>query len=344
MPGKGLFMEHYIAIDNVCAWPNLTLLPDGTIAAVIYNQPHHAGWEGDVDCWISEDSGCRWKFRSTVARHEPTTNRMNVAAGLVHDGSFIVIASGWLHRVPPGGIVTDEYCGKGKILPPVVCRSYDNGNSWITDGKVENQDGLPYLVPFGDIVRLPGGVAGASFYWEDTSFLFQSADNGKTWTKLSEIGRNCNETALLALEDGQILAAARTRDGAVDFFSSPDAGKSWQRCGRITQEGQHPAHILHLADGSILLQYGVRNYGYWGVACRVSRDNGKTWSWPFRLLHLEEGNFDCGYPSSIQSADGTIITAYYAATSRWHKRYHMGVIRWRMKEKYLAEWYGEKDG
>jgi len=26
-------MERYIAIDNVCAWPNLTVLPDGTLAA-----------------------------------------------------------------------------------------------------------------------------------------------------------------------------------------------------------------------------------------------------------------------------------------------------------------------
>ena len=25
-------MERYIAIDNVCAWPNLTALPDGTLA------------------------------------------------------------------------------------------------------------------------------------------------------------------------------------------------------------------------------------------------------------------------------------------------------------------------
>ena len=28
-----------LAIDNVCAWQNLTHLPDGTIAVVIYNQP-----------------------------------------------------------------------------------------------------------------------------------------------------------------------------------------------------------------------------------------------------------------------------------------------------------------
>ncbi len=35
-----------IAIDNVCAWPNLTKMPDGSIVAAIFNQPTHGGWEG----------------------------------------------------------------------------------------------------------------------------------------------------------------------------------------------------------------------------------------------------------------------------------------------------------
>jgi len=38
-------MERYIAIDNVCAWPNLTALPDGTLAAAIYNRPIHGRWQ-----------------------------------------------------------------------------------------------------------------------------------------------------------------------------------------------------------------------------------------------------------------------------------------------------------
>ena len=32
-------MERYVAIDDVCAWPNLTLMPDGAIVATIFNQP-----------------------------------------------------------------------------------------------------------------------------------------------------------------------------------------------------------------------------------------------------------------------------------------------------------------
>ncbi len=88
-------LERYVAVDNVCAWPNLTLLKDGTIVAAIFNHPSHGLAEGDVECWASTDGGKIWKLRGVPAPHEPRTNRMNVAAGTANDGSLIVLASGW---------------------------------------------------------------------------------------------------------------------------------------------------------------------------------------------------------------------------------------------------------
>ena len=41
-------MERFIAIDDVCAWPNLTVLPDGTLAVAIYKQSVHGKWQGDA--------------------------------------------------------------------------------------------------------------------------------------------------------------------------------------------------------------------------------------------------------------------------------------------------------
>lgn len=34
-------MERYVAIDGVCAWPNLTSLPSGELVATVFNQPCH---------------------------------------------------------------------------------------------------------------------------------------------------------------------------------------------------------------------------------------------------------------------------------------------------------------
>ena len=47
--------DRFIAIANVCAWPNLTVLNDGTIIASIFNKPSHGRGEGDVECWAIQN-------------------------------------------------------------------------------------------------------------------------------------------------------------------------------------------------------------------------------------------------------------------------------------------------
>ena len=59
---------------------------------------------------------------------------------------------------------------------------------------------------------------------------------------------------------------------------------------------------------------------------RLSADEGRTWGEPLRLVRLPKT--DCGYPSSVQRADGQIVTAYYAGRAEDHNRYHMGAVIW----------------
>ena len=40
---------------------------------------------------------------------------------------------------------------------------------------------------------------------------------------------------------------------------------------------------------------------------------------------------DGGYPSTVELPDGTLVTAYYSNGIAQHRRYHMGVLRWRLK-------------
>jgi len=42
---------------------------------------------------------------------------------------------------------------------------------------------------------------------------------------------------------------------------------------------------------------------------------------------------DCGYPSSVQRADGKIVTVYYAKRVENHDRYHMGAAIWEAPAK-----------
>jgi hypothetical protein len=162
-----------------------------------------------------------------------------------------------------------------------------------------------------------------------TAYLLFSKDDGRTWGDAAVIGADdYNETVVLRSSSSRWLAASRTySDRRLDLFVSTDEGKTWNRSGPLTLPNQHPGHFLRLADGRILLTYGVRERSHQGVSIRLSSDEGRTWSAPTMLVHLE-GTTDGGYPSTVQLADGTLVTAYYSNGIPEHRRYHMGVIRW----------------
>jgi hypothetical protein len=328
-------MERYISIDNVCAWPNLTRMPDGAIIASIFNQPTHGGWEGDVECWASVDGGRMWTLRGVAAPHEPKTNRMNVAAGLAQDGSLIVIASGWSKRNPVGIYSSPD--GEGEVLPAWVCRSRDGGRTWSHSESIGPPDEAPSIVPFGDIVRTSDGALGVSVYgWDGSnggSFWYASGDNGLTWDIRGIVSPvDTNETDPVVLSDGTVLAAARTAgDAHLELYRSTDHGVNWENIGTLTLAGQHPAHLCELADGRVLLTYGIRNNGCSAIGARISEDAGVTWGHPRVLVHFNE-SLDHGYPSSVEEDDGTIVTAWYSGGFPEHRRYHMGVGRWTLDE------------
>ena len=330
-------VQRFVAIDNVCGWPNLTMLRDGTIIATIFNQPTHGGWEGDVECWASRD-GRLWEKRGTPAPHEPGTNRMNVAAGMARDGSLVVLASGWSNRPGPGTFRGHRIPDEGDVLPIWICRSSDQGRTWTRgDSPVPPPaDGPTRFIPFGDIVTLADGGLGVCIYsWspqtkEHNAYFYASRDDGRTWSARSVVRKgDINETTPVVLPSGRLLAAGRTLDDQhLDLFSSDDHGATWTARRPVTTRSQHPADLTVLSDGRVLLTYGNRVPGRFGVEARISADEGATWADPISLVSdLTSG--DCGYPASVELPNGEILTAYYAAGVASHRRYHVGVVQWK---------------
>ncbi len=335
--------ERYIAVDNACAWPNLTKMPDGAIVATIFNQPCHGLWEGDVECWASED-GRFWSKRGVPAPHEPGTNRMNVCAGLAANGDLIVMASGYTSRPKrpePCPVWAhdsmDEYVSKSKnpeagpkrMLAPWVCRSSDGGRTWSHAETVAFPEGIQKFAPFGTIVAAPGGdLLGTCYSEGGKSWVMRSHDDGRTWPEYALIAEGRNETNLLHLGRNEWLAIARSAiKQGMGLYRSTDAGVTWAHEGDLTMRAQEPGHLLRLADGRILLSFGIRHVGLQAVGVRLSADEGRTWS-NARLLVRYDPHGDSGYPASVQMPDGTIVTAYYSSQSADHHRYHMGVVRW----------------
>ncbi|HUT95591.1 MAG TPA: sialidase family protein [Thermoguttaceae bacterium] len=334
--------EFYVAIDNKGLWPNLTRLPGGELAAAVYNHPSHGyGSNSDVELWVSGDAGRTWALRSLISDHSDNPNaiRMNHAVGLNADGELVAIVSGY------------QEGQKLPMLPLQCCLSGDQGVTW--KRHVLDVD----RVPHGDVFLLPDGRLVCPMYTRTSekprryrsSILF-SDDGGRSWGDESCIAEG-SEAHVIRCTSGVLLAAVRTpcldrMDGVLPhgsgemLFRSEDDGKTWSPGKPLSPQGQENAHLVELADGRILCSFTSRIPGLFGVVLRMSGDGGETWSCPVVLISMPGRDWhktDCGYPSSVQLDDGTIVTAYYFGPKRpewaahglpWHQRYHMGVARW----------------
>ena len=322
-----------VAIQGVCAWPNLQRLRDGTLIATIFNQPCHGLWEGDLDCWASVDGGRTWRFRSRPAEHKPGTNRMNCAVGFGKNGDLIVLSSGYGSRGP-----AYSTSGSRKLLGAWVCRSSDGGHTWSVSHDFPDPPATPlgtgnHYIPFGNILPAADGSLCASVYLkrddQRACYLLRSRDDGRTWGEAVVLNPTGNETAIVHLGNGRWLAASREfrqrPDVHLQLFTSEDDGRTWQRKGPLTMPMQVTGHLTRLNDGRILLSYGNRNWNNFGVDVRFSDDEGQSWGPPIRIANTPYA--DCGYPSTIQLPDGNLVTAYYTQTSGdFH--YEMRIATW----------------
>lgn len=325
-----------VAVRNVCAWPNLTLLGDGTVIAILHNQPAHGTQEGDIECWASRD-GLAWEKRSTVTAHAPRTIRMNHAAGLARNGDLVVLCSGWTNEPQPPRPKQAPF--RDDILRPWVLRSTDGGRTWTRREEFPApESGWTEFIPFGDIWPGDDGRLHTSCYQGEfadpaqstkikayRAWHFVSGDDGLTWRAESIIGPRHNETDIFPLGGAAWLAAARV--DRTELFRSDDHGKTWQGPQPVTERGEINAHVQRLADGRLLLTYGVRVKERWGACAKLSTDDGRTWGEPLRLFRAAEGA-DCGYPASVQLPDGKLVTAWYARATAEHPEYHMGATVW----------------
>jgi hypothetical protein len=350
--------EPVVTAHGHCAWPNLKLLRDGrTLAALIFNGASHGHHPGDIECWLSSDGGTTWEFGSAATQHEPDTIRMNHAAGLAANGDLLVLTSGWSDRWP-AGVKQTRGRFRYEVLGPWLSRSPDGGRSWWVNHHAFPQttpSGQP-AVAFGDVQTAANGDLCVSVYstqgpWEKyeerkfRSFLYRSKDDGKTWGEPVVIGPDSNETTVLHLGHGRWLASARIGSGVEKkdrllLFASDDDGRTWTFQRPMTGFQRVTGHLAKLRDGRVLFSYGDRasDFGKRGIEAMLSADGGETWTEPVRLV--DWNGLDGGYPSSVQRADGQIVTAYYCSAlpgdpPNSYKNYHMAVIVWDAERTFV---------
>jgi hypothetical protein len=329
--------------EPYAGWPTVARRANGVLwVSWSGGRDGHVCPMGQVRAMTSKDDGVTWTY-PRVLLDSPIDDRdsgvMETAKGTLLVTTFTSLA--YEADLAKSRIYLPD--GKGPAMrpmkPEIIARWLAAQNrltaeerkaelgEWVlrsTDG------GLNFSARISSIVNSPHGPLqlkdGRILYvgkqlWakEHRIGAAESKDDGLTWTWLSEIpGRPGDDVAskyheLHAVEtdDGRIVAQIR-HEGKVDTnwtlqTESADGGKTWTIPRAITFG--IPSQLLKLRDGRLLMTYGHRRKPF-GNQARISADHGRTWSEPM-IVSGDGTAGDLGYPSTVELADGTLLTVWY---------------------------------
>ena len=327
-------------------WPTVIVTQKGTLLAAFSGDrdAHICPW-GKVEIVRSEDGGETWSKPLTVA-NSPIDDR---DCGMVQlkNGEILAIYVScatwneikdfrtrsfaptsrefqWQRHVSKLGAETIKQ-QKG-----VWCvRSHDDGKTW---SKPEKLDTLTAFTPHGPIQLKDGSLfnIGREYYSDAARkgitriTTMRSTDDGHVWKSLcyavpDRNGENSkpqmfHEPHVIELSDGRLLALVRYHgeDKCMRQSFSSDGGITWTPMEKTPMVG-FPPHLLRLKDGRILCTFGRRSpkpTGYGEYAC-ISSDEGRTWDAEHEIFLSAHTDGDLGYPSTVQLANGDLVTVYY---------------------------------
>ena len=298
---------------------------------------------GQVRAMTSRDDGATWTY-PRVLLDSPTDDRdsgvLETAKGTLLVTTFTSLA---YEDHLAKSVMYMPVAGKSSAMrpmpPEVVARwqatqkrlTADERQAELGEWVLRSTDGgLNFSVRIATIVNSPHGPLqlkdGRILYigkelWTKNQRIgaVESKDDGLSWNWLSEIPgrpgddveRDYHELHAVESDDGRIVAQIR-HQGKVDKnwtlqTESTDGGKTWTIPRAITFG--IPSQLLKLRDGRLLMTYGHRRLPF-GNQARLSTDHGRTWSEP--MIVSGDGTVsDLGYPSTVELADGTLLTVWY---------------------------------
>ena len=208
------------------------------------------------------------------------------------------------------------------------------------------------ILPDDTIVHQVYGSAAAGDPFR--AWVLRSEDGGETWEMVTiayDGGVHpFNETHLLYLPEGRIVAMVRTASGSKRIpeeekylwqTHSDDGGKTWSEV-RKTEMWGYPAHLLLLRNGDVLCSYGHRRPPY-GIRACFSRDGCTTWDVEREVVLRGDGlttdgsvagmgtRDDLGYPKTVELSDGSLFTVYYFTLG--DSVTHVAATKWEPPER-----------
>lgn len=315
-------VESSVVVYGQGYFPVMDRMPDGQLAVVLRGGGGHLGIGGRLDLLFSRD-GLTWSGKRTAI--DTSADDRNPAFGITPKGRLLL---GIHHQAGYNG--DHIYDPKLGLARDIQLYSDDAGITWSSLQPLR-YEGLEKTSPYGRIIRLKDGTYLQNVYgayapkvpgivpkeegMRDFSYAIRSTDDGVTWGDPSFVAADRNETTFLALDDGTLLAAARAARpiSNLHLYRSTDAGRSWNPLGVGTKNnGEHPADLIQLGNGVVLMIYGNRNRPGGDIRGILSRDNGKTWNTETPLQLTEPVPGDFGYPSAVVLGENLVIVHYWA--------------------------------
>lgn len=330
-----IIMSNPMSRHNYFGWPTATRLKNGKIAVASSGfRLRHICPFGKAVISYSEDEGETYTAPAAVI-DTPLDDR---DGGLTAFGeSGLIIASfnntrGFQRSQPQAtaydkaylDTVTDEQ--EANYLGSTYRVSYDNG---VTFGPLYKS---PVTSPHGPVELSDGTLlwVGRTFSAEDKQMYGDKIlaykmdlNGGMEYVGgIDNVDMDCSplscEPHTVELEDGRLLTHIRVQkygEGTNMFTvyqsESSDKGKTWTKPVQLLPMlGGSPPHILKHSSGALVCTYGYREAPF-GVKVMFSFDNGNTWDYGHDI-YVNGVNGDLGYPSSVELADGSIITIFYA--------------------------------
>jgi len=271
----------------------------------------HLGRFGRIKVLISSN-GLDWYPRGIIQKDNSDVR--NPSVYIFPDG--LLLASAYKYNV----YNDKNICSPAELSGPenlelLLFSSSDDGITWLEEEnafkavykEIGNASPHGQMLYYNQKLLMP-------VYNKTGAFLLSSIDRGKNWEVFCQIAKGKLEPSVTVTQDNELLAALRANikstDSSVSYISR-FTGNKWTMPIIITEVMQHPANLLTLSNGQILLTYSDRNPEQQRILVKLSSDNGQTWSEPVQITKTFQ-NCDFGYPSSIELEEGVILTVFYA--------------------------------
>ena len=331
-----------------------TQLTDGEVV-VVFNQTRGMRHE-DFDSVMlvrSTDNGSTWdpETKTTVwpCTHHFGSDTPSIAQ--LSDGTLLVnfLKTAFYERkgiYEDFGPQSERLAGLMEAQGPWITTSADNGYTW-EPAYGASVAPMRSGQPIDAVTELPNGVLLMALlgqmrtrYWRpdeeaSRSFVIRSDNGGLDWEYWSTIAYDpagiisFDEPAMERTAQGTLVCMMRTehlprmRHQHMWVAYSHNDGESWSR-PEPTNIWGYPADLTPLQDGRVLCTYGYRR-GEFGIRVCLSED-GEHWDVADEFVVSQGGQvsptdearswYHIGYPTSVQLADGTILSVFHEWTQQ----------------------------